>query len=109
MQHWSPESQTARDRTALRRANERQLERLADAGKLDADAHFVCECGAPGCNRRMRLNGHEFRRLLLRPASSVLVPGHQRAGDRVVVRRRHYAVVVSGGGGGVFRLSEAKF
>ena len=110
MLHWSLESRAAVDRAALRRANEQQLEDLPDPGELDAGADFACECGAPGCDRRMRITGREFRRLLLQPGISVIVPGQQRAGNRVIVWRRHYAVVVSSGpGGGFLRLSEARF
>ena len=107
MLHWNGASEVTTNREALQRANERQLEELADAGKLDAEMRFACECGDPDCVRLMLVTGREYERLMRQPRAAVVVPGHHRADERVVLRRRHYVVVADGPR--FLRLSDAEF
>jgi hypothetical protein len=94
--HWDQRTHVYRSRAPLRRTNERRLRALAEAGELEVQSRFVCECGAFDCDRCMLMSGNELRRALAPPGGSVVVPGHHRAGERVVLWRRHYAIVVSG-------------
>jgi hypothetical protein len=107
MLHWNQRTHVYRHRTPLRRANERQLRALAEAGELEVPARFVCECGACDCDRRMLMTGDEVRRALAPPGNAIVVPGHHRAGERVILSRRHYAIVVSGPA--LFNLVEPGF
>jgi hypothetical protein len=111
MLHWDQRTHIYRSRASLRRANERQLHTITEAGELDAQTRFLCECGATDCDRRMLMTGNEFRRGLEPPGNAVVVPGHQRAGERLIRQRRHYAIVVSGPGPGpgLFSVSESEF
>jgi hypothetical protein len=96
------EAQTAGDSTPefFRAVNERIRELgWGYSGEYD----LVCECDDIGCNRALRMRPDEYQALRSDPMQFAVRPGHERAGEDVVLRRSDRFVVVSkrvpGGGG----------
>jgi hypothetical protein len=86
------ETKVAETEALYREVNE---EIAAAAVRLEADdVDFVCECGDPGCARRVEAPLDEYEPVRRSPTRFLVAPGHEyEPGERVVARRRGYWVV----------------
>ena len=61
---------------------------------LDGGAKlFVCECGAKDCSEALELTLSEYEVVREHGSRFVVLPGHERGGERVVERRERFVVV----------------
>ena len=78
--------------SVIRKINER-----IEAGQWPSSesAAFCCECAALRCNALVELTLREYEEVRSNPRWFVLVPGHEIAGQEVVVRRGAGHIVVA--------------
>ncbi|HSB38513.1 MAG TPA: hypothetical protein VLD13_05435 [Gaiellaceae bacterium] len=88
----APRSEIARNEAFFRAVNEG----IAEASERFESEHaeFLCECGDPGCTRRIEVPLNEYERVREHPTRFLVRHGHVAPEvEEVVQRRRRYAIV----------------
>ena len=98
----TPASRLAPQQARFRRANEELVRRYADLAAHGA-VPFICECADQRCTRVVSLTLDEYAAATETPDRFVIIPGHERDGERLVLRDERYALAeripVDGAGG----------
>lgn len=58
------------------------------------DAHFICECGSPGCEERIALPMDAYRSIRRSELHFFVKPGHEIPKAEVVIERRGDYLIV---------------
>jgi hypothetical protein len=84
----------AEGRSLFREVNER-IRELGDRFDLtDGSVSIVCECGNGGCHGLIELGVAEYEQVRQSSTRFVVLPGHEAAGDELVVSRGGRFLVV---------------
>lgn len=86
------EERIALNEALFRDVNE-NIRKSATAGRHD-DAHFICECGSPGCEERIALPMDAYRSIRKGELHFFVKPGHEiPTAETVVERHGDYLIV----------------
>jgi hypothetical protein len=77
----------------FRQVNE-GIERGQWPGEEDAPVGFRCECAQLGCNEIVELSVHEYESVRTNPRHFIVLPGHERPDEEVVIETRPGYLVV---------------
>lgn len=86
------EERIALNEALFRDVNE-NIRKSATDGRHD-DAHFICECGSPGCEERIPLPMDAYRSIRQSELHFFVKPGHEIPKAEMVVERNEEYLVV---------------
>jgi hypothetical protein len=80
----------------FREVNLRILATLRSMEAADGELDLLCECALVHCTERFSLAASEYEAVLAKRGAILVVPGHERASDRVLADAGGYLVVRPG-------------